>query len=184
MSSAGALSNLVLATQAVSAIAEVGSGISAMRAANQEADALNTQAALTQAETKRDAAQKRREILSFKESQAMKFNNSGVLLDGSPLLVLQETIDLGNEEIKAITERGNAQSNLFRMRASQMRNRGRSALTGGFAGAAQGTFNTLLQGRQFGLFGNKKASAFTPQKATPLPPVATINPAFGPLPGS
>lgn len=168
----------IFALQAASSLADVVGGFAAQSAARQEASALDQQAALTEQETARDVEKRKREVLAFRDAQASKFNNSGVLLEGSPLLVLQETIDLGNEELTAMMQRGNARANLLRSQAGMARTQGRNALIGGFTGAASGALNTLVQGRRFGLFGNN--SKTVPQKAF-LPPTFSINPAL-PIP--
>lgn len=59
----------------------------------------------------------------------MAFLKSGVTLEGSPLLVLEETRREGAEEVAAIRAGGES-------RAKTLRAQGRSALIGGFLSGA------------------------------------------------
>lgn len=95
-----------------------------------EQDAINAQADIALAEARRRAAKTAREGLHFRENQAMAYNASGILLEGSPMAVLNETRKLVGEEIDAITESGFAQADLMRRKAMQVGNEGRAALLG------------------------------------------------------
>lgn len=156
---------------------EVAGGFASRSAANSAARQKEAEAKVIAAETQRDLAQKKREILAFRDSQAQKFNNAGVLLEGSPLVVLEETLTQGQEELSAIANQGRARANLSISEAGSLRRQGRNALIGGFSGAASGAFNTLLQGQRFGLFGktSPNKTPASPQRSF-LDPVVTINP--------
>lgn len=60
------------------------------------------QAMLAYEEGLRGESVRRREIESFKESQANAFASGGITLAGSPLAVLQETQGLGDQELTAM----------------------------------------------------------------------------------
>lgn len=167
-------------TQAMSALMGAASGFAGRRAANSEADLLNAQADLALQEARREAQLKKSSVISFRESQAQKYNASGVLIDGSPMAVLSDTVRKGNEEIDAIMKRGEAMSNLYRMRARQTRNAGTGSLLGSLFGAGSGLANSFIMGNKLGLFGN--GGTTTGNTATPLPPTVSINPAIGTAP--
>lgn len=161
------LGALMLASQGLSGIMEIFSGFSASRAASTEAELYNKQAQVAENEARRDAAQKKREGYLFREAQAMKFNSSGVTLEGSPLTVLQETERLNREEVDAIMASGRSTADLLRMRGRITQNQGRSSLIGSFAGAALGGLNTFILGKQIGLFGGSgKSSSGTSPSTT------------------
>lgn len=169
-------------TQAMSALAGVAGGFAGRSAANNEADMLNAQADLALKEARRDAILKKREVSSFKESQAQKYNASGVLIEGSPMAVLSNTVRKGNEEIKAIMDRGEAMSNLYRMRARQTQNAGKAGLFSSFLTAGSGLANSFITGRKLGLFGGGSTTPAAPSTnpAQPLPPIVHMNPGYGP----
>lgn len=80
-------------------------------AANEE------QAQLTISETEALARQKAREVNNARGEQAQAYLRSGVTLEGTPLAILEHTRQLGEEEIKAINERGVRTADLIRNRA-------------------------------------------------------------------
>jgi len=95
-----------------------------------EQDALNAQADIALKESARRAAKVAREGKQYREQQAATYNASGILLEGSPMAVLNETRKLVHEEIDAISESGAAQADLFRRKAMIVGNEGRAALVG------------------------------------------------------
>lgn len=151
------ISKWIAAAQGASSLMSVFSGLSGMRATASEAELEQAQGALLAQEAQYDAIQKARDVKRFREAQASGYNASGVTLEGTPLLVLEETRRLGQEEVDAILRRGTAAQYLYNKKATQTKRSGRMALLGSFAGAATGGLNTYLVGRQYGLFGNKTA---------------------------
>ena len=110
---------------ALGAGGDIFAGIQANKAAIEEAK----EAALT---TTRRAERAGEELESFKGSQELAFLSSGVLLEGSPLLLLQETEEKGRADIKADIRAG------FRG-AQSLRRRGRDRLISGIvSGGAKG----------------------------------------------
>lgn len=83
------------------------------RNAKREDGELLGQAKIVRQEARREAIRTREEIEYFRGEQAMTYNKSGVTLEGSPLLVLEETRRKGQEEIDAILGRGQAISDLY-----------------------------------------------------------------------
>lgn len=86
------------------------------------------QAKLVLAENVRDSVKKAREINQFRSSQAMSYVGSGVQLQGTPLLVLEETRQLGQQEIDAATQAAIARADLMRRRANIMANEGNARM--------------------------------------------------------
>lgn len=117
---------------ALGAVGSVFGGIQAEKAGREEA-------AETMKATKKEAKRKREELEKFKGRQTMSFLQSGVLLEGSPLLVLEETEREGGEEIREGIEGG------FR-RAESQRRAGRDAL---IRGLMQGAGSAISAGSRF-----------------------------------
>jgi hypothetical protein len=136
----------------IGAGASILGGIAANNAAQAEADRLEQQGRIAQQESLEEAQRKADENRKFSKVQKLAFLKNGVTLEGSPLLVLDETLDEGQKEVDAEVRRGNAQATLHNQKAAQTRNEGRAQLLGGFAGAAGTVGSATIQGRQAGLF--------------------------------
>lgn len=70
------------------------------------------QARVIREDTVRNAEIHKRNLKQFESEQRMAFLKSGVSLEGSPLLILEETERIGKEELKAMLERGKAKQEL------------------------------------------------------------------------
>lgn len=90
----------------------------------------NAQADLALAEANETAQQEARNTVQTRETQAQGYNSSGVMLQGSPLAVLNQTVQLGQQEIQATMARGNAQANLLRQQAYMTGSTNRAQLIG------------------------------------------------------
>lgn len=88
-------------------------------AAAQEAAELRKQSNLVVDEAEQEARRRAREISLLQGAQASRYLAGGVLLDGSPLAVIEETRRLGEQEVSAIRRSGAAQARLFRLKADQ-----------------------------------------------------------------
>lgn len=121
------------------------SGQEEQAAARSEASMLAKQGALAYEDALINAEKKRREYTAFREQQALDFASGGVTLQGSPLGVLQETTSLGEQEVNAITRRGQAVSDLYQQQGLQMLRRGSAAAFSGFAQALQSQAQTRAQ---------------------------------------
>lgn len=75
------------------------------------------QADLALSESARNANQRADQIAHFQASQASGYSSSGVMLQGSPMLVMEYTRQKGQEEINAITAQGQAQADFARRQA-------------------------------------------------------------------
>ncbi len=133
---------MATALTVISTVASVFKGFAAKRAADREAEALQDQASLQREETGREAARVKDERRKFLAKQSLAFVKGGVTLEGSPLLVLEETQTESEKEVQALKTRGAAQFALGTQKAGRAKSIGRSKLIGGF-GEAFGTASTL-----------------------------------------
>lgn len=107
-------------------------GLQALQQASidQETALQNQQADLVLQEAARNAQLKAEELSNFRSAQAQKINSSGVLLEGSPLLVMNADVNKGRQEIEALMSGAKAQADLMRRRAYIGNNTGRAAILG------------------------------------------------------
>jgi len=103
----------------ISTAASIVSGI-------QQFSQANKQSKRAQEEAEARAREEARANIEFEGRQKLAFLKSGVSLEGSPLLVLADTRERGQQNIQNIIDSGEA-------RASAIRGAGRNALFGGFA---------------------------------------------------
>lgn len=115
----GAAAGTLAATQAVQ-----------QSSIDMQASLYEDQAKLALSEADMAAQQKAREVKQFREQQALGYSGGGVLLEGTPMKVLNDTRAQGLLEIQAIESRGAAQANMYRMQSSIMQNEGRAQMLG------------------------------------------------------
>ena len=115
---------------ALSAGAQIFSGMAALRSADAEAGVQRQQAELASMEANEEAARTERDAESFRKRQKILFLKSGVALEGSPLLILEETQRNAQKEADAIRKQGVARFSLGQQRAKQAPRKGRAALLG------------------------------------------------------
>lgn len=173
----GGTTGAMIASQGVSTLAQIGQGMATSKAANKEAKAMRQEAdyalqeARAQAQLAFDEAAyaaeaKAREVRKFRAEQSGVFRKSGVTLEGSPLLVLEETRRLGAMEVDFMMKRGKAQADFLVKRATNqasvayqkaanLQNQGRSALLGGIIGGVSDLAGTAYLAKQ--LSANKPA---------------------------
>lgn len=142
----------LIAAAVVSAGASVAGGISANNAAKREAGLLNDQAGLAQNEAQAEAQRRANEVRKFQRTQKLAFLKNGVTLEGSPLLVLDDTIREGQQEVDAIVNRGTATARYYRESAAITKNKGRAALIGGIGSAASSMIGAYGVGKTAGMF--------------------------------
>lgn len=148
----------LLAAVVVSAGASIAGGVAADKASKKEANALNDQAGIAENESQAEARRRATEVRQFQRKQKLAFLKNGVTLEGSPLLILDETIASGQEEVDSIVRRGSAQAKFLRENAAQARNKGRAALIGGIGGAASSVIGGYGIGKSAGMFGSTPAT--------------------------
>lgn len=147
----------LIAATVVSATASVASGIAQQSAANREAKALNAMASTAQDEATAEAQRRATDVRQFQRKQKLAFLKNGVTLEGSPLLILDETLQLGQEEVDAIMKRGTAEAKYYRESAAIKKNQGRAALIGGIGGAASSVISGYGIGKAAGMFNTAPA---------------------------
>jgi hypothetical protein len=154
----------MLVMAGLSAASSIAGGIASNSAAKREASMMAQQSAIAMSEARRTAGQRAEDVQSFMSTQARGYSNSGVTLDGTPLLVLEETRRRGQAEVDAIMRSGRAQSSLIRQRAAQTRTSGRNALLGSFlkAGATMAGGVYKNQAVSLNPYGTTSPIAFDP----------------------
>lgn len=105
-------------------------GYNAKQAARREASALEAQGLMLRDEYAKEAQNRANEVRKFKAKQKLAFLSNGVQITGTPQLVLDETTREGQDEVNALTKRGNAYADLAYRKAGIMRDEGRSAFIG------------------------------------------------------
>lgn len=139
-----ATATIIAAAAAASAGAAIFGGIQANQAAGEQADLARSDAAAAAAETtrvtERQSTLEQRDIKDTLDRQKLAFLASGVTLEGSPLLKLEETRKRGTENIEEIEKAGAAGSAAQiaegRSTAASAKSSGRQALIRGITGAA------------------------------------------------
>lgn len=137
----------VLAGLAIaSAASSIVGGMQARKAGEAQADLAREQAGQQAAETervtKREVQLEERDIKATLERQKIAYLASGVSLEGSPLLMMEETRQRGAENIEEIKKAGEAQSaaqiSEGRLKADEAKARGRQQLLGGITSGIGG----------------------------------------------
>lgn len=146
----------IMAVMAViSAVSSVAGGMSKQAAAQKEAKSLENQAMLSQQEAEVEARIHATQVRKFSANQKTAFLKNGVTLDGSPLMVLEDTRQSGQEEVNAMQRSGAAKAQLLRERAEISRSEGRASLISGLGGAASTVTSFTTASKGAGLFGGK-----------------------------
>ena len=174
----GALSALTRNTSALNniagiagigqAVAGVASGVAANRAASQNAALQERQAQLITQEAQVAINQKAREIRQFSGQQRVAFASSGVTLEGSPLLFIDETRRLGQEELDAMAKQADARAELARNQAQQTRNQGRAALLGSLVTSPSRAISSLGNLKRIGAFSSPPVTQSRGSQADPF----------------
>ena len=121
---------------AVAAVAAIASGVMQNQAAQKQAKLITQQGEIQKQEALRAANQTRENARKFQERQILAFGKNGVMIQGSPLLLLNETMTKGNEEAAAIEARGYALQELAQGNAEVTKDQGKAALVGSVGQAA------------------------------------------------
>lgn len=122
---------ILIATTAISVGGSILSGVSANSAAKEEAALQRRQAEIALAESKTAAVNEATNQTRAVQRQKLAYLSSGVALEGSPLIVLEDTRKAGQQQVDAILSRGSAQYELGMRQAEITKNKGRAALLGG-----------------------------------------------------
>ncbi len=140
-----ATSSILMGLQALSAVSSFVGGMQSKSEGDNQAALALQQAQMRGVESERLAQREARlvqeDALATERKQKLAYLASGVTLEGSPLLIMEETRRKGQENIDEILLSGKAEKNAAllegRVTASQAKSRGREAFTSGLVGAAQ-----------------------------------------------
>jgi hypothetical protein len=159
----------VTATIAIVAMAgsSIYSGIQADKAAKKQASAIEDQARLAREESEVTATRKETERRKFLAEQRMAYLATGVSLEGTPLIVGDETWKEFQIEIDAIRRSGSAQSRYLETEASTTRSMGRAQLV---SGVLEGVGTAAMGGYKMGAF----RGSGSPSVTTTYYPTETI----------
>ena len=146
-----------LETIAIAAlVANVGgkiiSGFAAKQAAEDEVDRLEDQGALARLENEAEAERVGKQRERFIARQKLAFLKGGVTLEGSPLIILEESEEEAEKEVEALRKRGFALESFAQQQAAATRTSGTARLFGSLASAASAGFGGFATGKQLGLF--------------------------------
>lgn len=127
----------------LSAVSSLVGGIQGMQEGKSQARAAEQQAAMQGAEAERQAQREARfeqqNVDSMMRRQKLAYLKSGVTLEGSPLLVMEETRRKGAENIDEILQGGayakSAAATEGRVKAQALKSAGRSEFVSGLTGA-------------------------------------------------
>lgn len=135
----------LIAATVVSAGASIAGGIQANREAKaqskfakQQAGLAEQAAAQARIEAQEKMAESERQTQKLRSRQLVGFLKSGVLLEGTPLDVFEETELLGRQDVAALERQGNAQATQFQQQAFGYRRQGSAALQTGRARLVSG----------------------------------------------
>lgn len=139
-----AMTALIAAAAVASAGASIYGGIEGKKAGDQQAALALAQANAAAAETKRvtdkTAANTAKEAKQYEDQQKLAYLKSGVTLEGSPLLVMEETRRLGADNVAEVKAAGAAQASAQlaegRTTAQTAKAAGRQAMVQGITGGA------------------------------------------------
>lgn len=118
------------------------------------------QASLVIQESNVQAQQELDDADRFARGQKMSYIKSGVLLSGSPLLVMADTYNKGAKNAANIRSSGASKAQLLRKQGS-------AAFTQGVVGAAQSIGSGFLKGYDMGLYGGGGGGALVNTASDP-----------------
>ncbi len=143
---------LTIASIATTIGGHIFGGISASKAADAEADALEREAALARQEALEEADRLEKEHRKFLSRQSIMFLKGGVTLSGSPLLVLEETREEKKKQVEAQKKRAGALFQLGLDKAKRVSAEGRARLVGGLFDATSSGTSLFLQAKAAKIF--------------------------------
>ena len=165
----GGMSKLYKGALALEGVGTLFSGFSSFMANRSESRLLERQAELALQESRVEAERHARNVRRFQATQSTRFAKSGVTLEGSPVLVLEETRRLGQQEVDAIMRQGEAQSSLIREQAGQRKRTGRNSFISSFVKTGASALNSFILGQRIGIFGNTGGSPLVNNGPAPVP---------------
>lgn len=116
-------------------------GISAQKAANDNAKLQEQQGGIALAEANANAENEAFNQTQKVGNQRIAFLANGVSLEGSPSAVLKSSKAYGQSQVNSILRQGTAQYNLAQANAQITKNQGRAALIAGIAKSSENAVN-------------------------------------------
>jgi hypothetical protein len=110
-------------------------GIQARKAAKEQQAALDARARLERESAEFEAIQAGRKFDKLLGTQKARISGSGIMLEGSPMMLIEETLRDKAETIANIKRHGQARSDALKAQAGNVRDAGRDALTSSIIGA-------------------------------------------------
>ena len=143
------IETILMGLSAVSAATSLVSGFQGMSEGNDQAAIAMAQAKARGAESarvsEREARLTQEDAIATERRQKLAYMASGVTLEGSPLLVMEETRRKGQENVDEILKAGKASSAAAlaegRLQASAAKSSGRQAFVSGLTGAVGSGLN-------------------------------------------
>lgn len=156
-----AMTGIKVASSLVGGVQSFIAGKQSQSLYNQEADAQMREGQILAQEAQAAAEQKAREGGKVQSKQALQYASSGITLEGTPLLVMEETRHLAQQEVDALIQRGQAQAQIAAIRAAGIRTAGavqaasgRNAMFGSLFTAAGQGIEGYISGKRLGVYGN------------------------------
>lgn len=143
--------SLLTGFQALSAVSSVIGGMQSQSESNVQADLALQQAQMRGTESVRAAEREARlvqeDAIATERKQKLAYLASGVTLEGSPLLIMEETRRKGQENVDEIINAGKAEKNAAllegRVTATNAKSAGRQAFVSGLSGGLQSAAGAL-----------------------------------------
>lgn len=150
---------LMVASAAVGIGTSVYGGMSQQKAAKEEAALVAKQGDVAFEEARVSAADEARAQTHAVQRQKLAFLSSGVSLEGSPLMVLNESREYGQQSVDAILRQGSARKELAYSQASQLKKKGRAALITGIGEGVSKAIGTGVDMNKAGAFQSKAVTS-------------------------
>lgn len=157
----GAAIGAVVALQVGSGVFQ---GVQAKKAGEAQKKQLDAQASLTLSESKREAGRLRLQHKIENAGLKLQFLQQGVGLAGSPENILASSMNLQDEEARAIISSGEAKSQFLSLQGQNARSQGRAALISGVVSGIAAGGSTAIMAKAGGLL--DKPSIKAPAGAT------------------
>lgn len=161
----------LFATMALQAGSGIAQGIAAKEAGDEAKKLSESEAALALSEGKREAGRLRLEHKIYNANLKLQFFKRGVAIPGSPENIIASSINLQDEEARAILGRSAKQAQNILQGGLNAQAEGRAALISGIVGGVTSATVTGIQAKSLGFFSGNKIPPVTGTTApgtTPL----------------
>lgn len=142
---------LVLST-ALQAGSSIYAGIEANKVGGQQKKLYDKQAAIAISEAKDEAGRLRLRNKIDNARVKLQFLHQGVAISGSPANILATDINLQDKEVRAVLDRGVAQSQILSLQGQIAKNEGRAQLISGIIGGISSGVSTFATAKFLGFF--------------------------------